>query len=240
MVPNEIFCIIVSKYSPSCTKIFESVKFIAPHLNTRVIDIDNANIRKIILQSNKIKTVPCIAIIYPDDNKVDFFEENNAINILNHAVQKVQQKIQQQHAQTQHAQQLAQQAQQQQVQQQKREQVLDSNDMSASVNDRLKNVLPISQKIPEGHTNLAKSSIASAPNLASEPIEGGTFIDDGDYESDNPSTGMSKEDILGTQHSSMNREKDRKSNITRSKMEDMIKERDELDTSYTQNRQKMA
>ena len=239
MVPNEIFCIIVSKYSPSCTKIFESVKFIAPHLNTRVIDIDNANIRKIILQSNKIKTVPCIAIIYPDDNKVDFFEENNAINILNHAVQKVQQKIQQQHAQTQQQQIVQQQAQLAQ-QQQKREQVLDSNDMSASVNDRLKNVLPISQKIPEGHTNLAKSSIASAPNLASEPIEGGTFIDDGDYENDNPSTGMSKEDILGTQHSSMNREKDRKSNITRSKMEDMIKERDELDTSYTQNRQKMA
>ena len=91
---QEVFIVIVSKHSPSCSKIFETVKFIAPHLNTKILEIDNPEVRDIVLQSGKIKTVPTIALMYPQDNKVDFYEGTSALQLLQQKVEEVQQKIQ--------------------------------------------------------------------------------------------------------------------------------------------------
>jgi len=95
MVPlQEVFIVIVSKHSPSCSKIFETVKFIAPHLNTKILEIDNPEVRDLVLQSGKIKTVPTIALMYPQENKVDFYEGPSALQLLQQKVEEVQQKIQ--------------------------------------------------------------------------------------------------------------------------------------------------
>ena len=91
---QEVFIVIVSKHSPSCSKIFETVKFIAPHLNTKILEIDNPEVRDLVLQSGKIKTVPTIALMYPQENKVDFYEGPSALQLLQQKVEEVQQKIQ--------------------------------------------------------------------------------------------------------------------------------------------------
>ena len=92
--PQEVFIVIVSKHSPSCSKIFETVKFIAPHLNTKILEIDNPEVRDLVLQSGKIKTVPTIALMYPQENKVDFYEGSSALQLLQQKVEEVQHKIQ--------------------------------------------------------------------------------------------------------------------------------------------------
>lgn len=92
---NEFFIIFTSKYSNSCKKIAEQVKHIFPYYNTKVIDIDNPEIRKSILNAsiNKIKSVPAIMLFRPEQNAIKIYEGDEVFGVLDQAVQMVNEKI---------------------------------------------------------------------------------------------------------------------------------------------------
>ena len=70
--PNEIFVFFMSNYSNSCKQILDRIAFIAPHFNTKIINIDNPETRDIVLNSTtyKIETVPAVLLIYPKLNQI--------------------------------------------------------------------------------------------------------------------------------------------------------------------------
>lgn len=102
---QEIFIVFVSKYSGACKQISEKLNFVSPHLNTKIIDIDNPIIRNVILHSttNKITTVPAIMMFMPQKNAIKVYEGQEVNGVLDEIVQMVNQKIvlEQQEQQTQ-------------------------------------------------------------------------------------------------------------------------------------------
>jgi len=256
---HEVFVVIVSKHSPSCSKIFEMVKFVAPHLHTKILEIDHPDVRKLVLQSGKIKTVPTIALMYPQQHKVDFYEGPSALQLLQHKVEEVQRKIQSMmppQKTTDIAQVLAPNPPSPQMPQQlpppqmhyqepvrmehpqqpypTREPYLppmehrnpDPNDMRANPLDR--NIATVS------YDHLHGSQGDEAPQqIQPQEIPGGMLIDETAYDvqmGDEPiPTGMSREEIMGADQGFINREKDKKSKANQSRMEAMIREREEMD-----------
>jgi hypothetical protein len=93
---SEVFIVFVSKYSNSCKAIKQQLDYIAPHFNTKVVDIDNVNIRKSIYNATKykIESVPSIVLLYPDSGKIQLHEGQQVIDLLNKGVKMVQQKLQ--------------------------------------------------------------------------------------------------------------------------------------------------
>jgi len=96
--PNEIFVFFMSNYSNSCKQILDRIAFIAPHFNTKIINIDNPETRDIVLNSTtyKIETVPAVLLIYPKLNQIQHLEGSEVLNLLNRGVEMVQQKLSQQ------------------------------------------------------------------------------------------------------------------------------------------------
>jgi hypothetical protein len=90
---NEVFCVIVSKFSPSCHKIMGTLKFLSPYINLRILDIDHPETRELVLQSGDFSTVPCIVLIYPSQNRIEYYERTDAVNLINKAVQTVQDRL---------------------------------------------------------------------------------------------------------------------------------------------------
>ena len=113
----EIFIIFISKYSETCKQISETLQFIMPHFNTKIVDIDNPETRTIIKNSsqNKITTVPSAILIYPQTGKTEVLEGQKFVNLITQGVEMVKQKMymeQQAQQQAEQAQLQAQQAQQ--------------------------------------------------------------------------------------------------------------------------------
>jgi len=92
---QEIFIVFVSKYSGACKQINEKLIFISPHLNTKIIDIDNPIVRNIILHSttNKITTVPAIMMFMPQKNAIKVYEGQEVNGVLDQIIEMVNQKI---------------------------------------------------------------------------------------------------------------------------------------------------
>jgi hypothetical protein len=232
-MPLEIICIIVSKYSRSCTDIFEMIKFLVPHMNIRILEIDNPQVRRIVVESGHITTVPAVALIYPHENKKEFYEGPQAVLILQKAVEKVKQKIMMIQQQTQ------QQTQQQSSKRSSLQDILDDdeNDMTATLDSRTQ---PPSMPIGQGHEELSASSIPTHSRKATEPLSqrdsvdtsqsGFNFpvIDDSIVETNKPE-GMNMDDILGQNAGIANRERDRKSHSIKSNSEAAIAEREAFD-----------
>ena len=239
--PEEIFCVIVSKYSPACSNIFETVKFVSPHLHTRILEIDNPEIRKLVVESGKITMVPCIALIYPLENKMEFYEGPDALHVLNKAAEKVKQKI---------ALLSAQQQGQMPTQSQKGstplQAVLDQDipeemdDMKATIHTRTE---PSHLPPGQGHENLGTSSLPTGYRGATEPKSsrpetdlsnsGFNFpvIDDSGVTA-STNEGMDLESILGTNNGMANKERERRSSSTKSKIDEIMAERDALDSQH--------
>ncbi len=253
--PPEVFIVIVSKHSPSCTKIFDTVKFLMPHLQIQILEIDNPDIRKLVLQSGKIKTVPTIALMYPQQNKVDFYEGTSALQLLQQRVEEVQQKIQRLAAASvppaQRATDIA--------------QVLD---VAPSRPVAPQQAPPMMMQPPQHppmrmqgppQAPIVQGEFADPNDMRANPLErniatmspmspisheeaemggnpaeimGGTFIDDSIYDVDTsnaPPQGMSREEIMGGDQAIINRERDKKSKANQGKMEAMMREREEMD-----------
>jgi hypothetical protein len=107
MNTNEIFIVYMSKYSPSCKQIESKLHYIAPHFNTKFIDVDNPVIRKSILSAttNVIQIVPAIMLFMPQKNTIKVYQGSEVLPILDQAVNMVNAKVEaEQQAQTQEAQ----------------------------------------------------------------------------------------------------------------------------------------
>ena len=98
---SEVFIVFISKHSQACRAIKQQLDYISPYFNTRVVDIDNINIRKAIVNATKykIESVPSIVLLYPSTGKIEKHEGQDVVNLLNKGVQMVQQKIQMQQQQ---------------------------------------------------------------------------------------------------------------------------------------------
>jgi hypothetical protein len=85
----------MSKYSPSCKQIESKLLYIAPHFNTKFIDVDNPVIRKSILSAttNVIQTVPSIMLFMPQKNTIKVYQGSEVLPILDQAVQMVNSKL---------------------------------------------------------------------------------------------------------------------------------------------------
>jgi hypothetical protein len=238
---REVFIVIVSKHSPSCSKIFETIKFIAPHLNTKILEIDNPEVRNIVLTSGKIKTVPTIALMYPQDNKVDFYEGTSALQLLQQKVEEVQQKIQRIAASSPKATDIAQVLAMPQQTQYPVQMPATPAPMQELYPPQAQIAVP-----PQGHypdpNDMRASPLDRNPATVTSPEEsremgpaevmGGTLIDDSAYEVDMENTvpqGMSREEIMGGDQALINREKDKKSKANQGRMEAMMREREEMD-----------
>jgi hypothetical protein len=237
---QQLYSIVISKYSPSCSKIFKMVDFISPHINMRVIDIDNPSIRKLVVESGKAKTVPCVIIVSPNENKIDFYEGSQCLQLLQQLTEYIQDKIRllsqsQQPSRSNVEEILSREVQTEQPR--NNEEEIPTATMSGRNDTK-----PIPEEIPMGHEELQLSTIPNAPRGVLEPseIEGGVLIDDSIYESQNEETvGMSKSEILGDNQGFMDREKEKKSKLTHSKMEQMMKQRDEMDSMLVDPRKKL-
>jgi len=246
IVNEEIFIVIVSKHSPSCNQIFKNVQFIAPHLNTRILEIDHPMIRQKVVDSGKIKTVPCIVLLYPNQQKMQFFEGVDALRLIQQLVQQVQQKIQALRPvqDTPITQIMPPQPIPSPMAAPVRQQVdpyypesANPQDLTATMMER--NINPPMPPQVQGHEQMSASSVTGSPQGVSEPssladIPGGTMIDDGSdlgYAFDiQPASGMTSDQIFGANDAGMvNREKERKSKVVHSKMDQMIREREEFD-----------
>ncbi len=93
---SEIFIVLTSKHSESCKAIVPQLNFIAPHFNTKIVNIDNIGIRKAIVNATKynIESVPAIILLYPQSGKIEKHEGQDVINLLNKGVSMVQAKVQ--------------------------------------------------------------------------------------------------------------------------------------------------
>jgi hypothetical protein len=93
---SEIFIVLTSKHSNSCKNITQQLNYIAPHFNTRVVNIDNIGIRKSIVNATKykIESVPAILLLYPQSGKIEKHEGQGVIDLLNKGVAMVQAKLQ--------------------------------------------------------------------------------------------------------------------------------------------------
>ena len=71
-VKNEIVLYFTSNYSTACSQVKHMIDFIAPHFNTKVINIDNPKMRSVLLNAtiNKIDVVPAAMLIYPQTNEI--------------------------------------------------------------------------------------------------------------------------------------------------------------------------
>ena len=243
--PEEIFCVIVSKYSPSCSTIFETVKFVSPHLHTRILEIDNPEIRQLVVESGKISMVPCIALIYPLENKMEFYEGPDALHVLNKAAEKVKQKIAFLSAQQQQAPPPQKQGPQkrstplQAVMDQEIPEEMD--DMKSTINTRTE---PSRLPPGQGHDDLGTSSLPTGYRGATEPKSsrpeadlsnsGFNFpvIDDSGLTGGSSNEGMDLESILGSNNGMANKERDRRSSSTKSKIDEIMAERDALDAKH--------
>ncbi len=98
---SEVFIVFISKHSQACRAIKQQLDYISPHFNTRVVDIDNINVRKALLNATKykIESVPSIVLLYPSTGKIEKHEGQDVVNLLNKGVQMVQQRLQQQQQQ---------------------------------------------------------------------------------------------------------------------------------------------
>lgn len=92
---NEIFVFFTSKYSNACKQVVEKINYIAPHFNTRIVDIDNPDTRFVLQNATqyKIETVPSALIIYPTMNKINKLESMELLQLLDKGIEMVNQKL---------------------------------------------------------------------------------------------------------------------------------------------------
>jgi hypothetical protein len=172
---SEIFIIFISKYSSFCQQISPQLEFIAPHFNTKVIDIDNPKTRNVMKNAskNKITSVPSAIVINTQTGMSDVYQGQKFIELLRQGVGMVQQKMEIQKKQEEQLQM----QQQQQLQQQSRRVVQpieevtreNFNDGRHSSLDQLMEEEEEEEKLPPRRKKIGKAVIM--PDKSFSPIE---------------------------------------------------------------------
>jgi len=72
-----------SKFSQSCKFIQPYIQQIANNINLQLVDIDNSQLRDYIESLNVINSVPCIVMIFPNENRLEIYEGNDVISFIN-------------------------------------------------------------------------------------------------------------------------------------------------------------
>jgi len=232
--PNhEIFIVLYSKFSPSCQKITNTLQFIQPHVDLRVINVDNPKARELVRKSGYVTSLPCIVLMVPDKNKMSFFQRDEAVSVLNRAVEIVQQKLNSMQAQQQQKQRSV--SSLKEVLQAKPTDIDilpgdDQEETKATISGRMSN------RIARG-TGHEDMGISSLPQGGREGInqmqqkrenEFGTPLDDEDlgYNEEQPQ-GMTRDEILGPQGGAPNARDIKAKNIKDMAME-MAQQRDAM------------
>jgi len=228
---EELLVVFVSRFSPSCQKIAGALQFLGPHVNLKVVDIDNPRTREAVVDSNKIQTVPALALLNVRQQRVEFYEGEDLVNLINKAVNAVQQKVM---------------AEQAEIERQKKmsgttdlQKVMsgpapapeaDPEDATrATLQDR--STAPVGVKRGEGHENM-RSSLPAASAQAPQGKKKVTFAAiDEDYamadEPDEP-RGLTREEILGPQGASIGQEQAKKASAISQKAKELMQGRDEI------------
>lgn len=233
---DELLVVFVSRFSQSCQKIAQTLGFLAPHINLKVVDIDNPKMRDAVISSDKIQTVPAIALLNIRQQRVEFYEGEELVNLINKAVTAVQQKVMAEQAEAERAKKLTGKTDLQQVLSGPAppEAEPDAEDSTrATMQGRVTESRP---KRGEGHEKMLSSLPAvdaggNAP--AGKPKKTVTFIDDAEYamsvgdDEESAPKGLSREDILGPQGASVGQEQSRKSSAISQRAKAMMQERED-------------
>ena len=99
---NVVYLFFYSKYSQLCLSMIDTIKKANLNVNMEYICVDNKQIRNRILNSKNIKfnSVPCILLVYPN-KKIEQYEGNDAVNLVNGLISYLNQQLQQQELQKQ-------------------------------------------------------------------------------------------------------------------------------------------
>ena len=248
-VPEFLVMAIVSKFSQACHKLLPTLQFLSANAGLKIVQIDNPKIRDIVIKGGKIKSVPAILLLFPSQNKVQYYEGQECVQLINKIVADVQQ-------------QLVAQAQMQAQMQKKKEgktKISEIEDVEtqdepeeidntrATMGDRnMRNNMP---RKGAGHKDMALSTLPDGPRAApttrmNEPLvtqnprqakapvdapNDVEILDDFDYSTGDGEEmvpkGLSREDILGPQGASVGRETAQKSSNLHKRASEMAKER---------------
>jgi hypothetical protein len=83
MIQKDTFLYIYSKHSNDCNKILPIIHQIANNTGLIAIDADNPKVRNYLMSLNIFKTVPCIILSYPTENRLEIYEGLDVINLIN-------------------------------------------------------------------------------------------------------------------------------------------------------------
>jgi len=86
-----IFVLIISKISPSCNKILPLItEIVQNQFPLQILDIDNPQTRSIVIKTNQVQTVPCLAL--KNGENIQWFEREKVLEILNFIKSKIGEK----------------------------------------------------------------------------------------------------------------------------------------------------
>jgi hypothetical protein len=228
---NELLVVFVSRFSQSCQKIAQTLGFLAPHINLKVVDIDNPQTRNAVISSDKIQTVPAVALLNIPQQRVEFYEGEELVNLINKAVTAVQQKVMAEQAEAERAKKLTGKTDLQQVLSGPAppEADPDTEDSTrATMQGRASESRP---KRGQGHEKMLSSLPAVDTMPAAKPKKTVTFIDDAEYaisvgdDEESAPRGLSREDILGPQGSNVGQEQAKKSSAISQRAKEIMNER---------------
>jgi hypothetical protein len=80
---KDSFIYFYSKYSPSCNTLIPVINQIQQVASIQPVCIDSQDIRSYLHKKQLFKTVPSILLNFPDENKIEIYEGNDVIELLN-------------------------------------------------------------------------------------------------------------------------------------------------------------
>lgn len=229
---EELLVAFVSRFSPSCQKIAGALQFLGPHVNLKVVDIDNPRLRDAVIQSDKIHTVPALALLNIRQQRVEFYEGEDLVNLINKAVNAVQQKLMAEQAEIERSKKLSGTTDLQQVMSGPSiPPEPDTEDATrATLHDRVV-PQPGTIKKGQGHDGMAQSSLPSATAHGQEPqkkkVTFAPIDDDYALAEDEEPKGLTREEILGPQGASIGQEQAKKASAISMRAKEIMQGREE-------------
>lgn len=261
---KDSFIYFYSKYSQSCNTIMPVINQIQQVASIQPVCVDSQDIRGYISKKQLFKTVPAILLNFPEENKIEIYEGNDVIELLNNVCMLIgkpsvhdiinggyrqveipsMRALPEKNKKTQfNPNEMAVKIEDPFAEQREMQKMIDTDPGDNFRNmyaDRMSNPLHI--KKGEGHEGLKNSSLKQAEPEQTEQVSTGftslSFDDMDDGENSlliRPSE-VSKADMAGSTSSSSSRELEAKQKRINTAAQDMMRERDEQDQEYNKKR----